>query len=46
MLYKRLKRIHATVALEMLDEGAAFGLLSDLGKGLRINKANDSSIAS
>ena len=34
MLYKRIKRMHTTLALELLDEGEAYELLDDLGSDL------------
>ena len=34
MLYKRIKRMHTTLALELLDEEEAYELLKDLGSDL------------
>ena len=34
-LYKRLKRLHATMALELLDDDDAYALLNELGSGLQ-----------
>ena len=35
LLYKKLKRLQATMALELLDDNEAYSLLDDLGSGLR-----------
>lgn len=37
-LYKRLKRIYATVSLDLLEEEQAYELVSDLGDGLTKSK--------
>ena len=35
LLYKQLKRLHSTMALELLDDNEAYSLLDDLGSDLR-----------
>ena len=35
MLYKRLQRLQATMAFELLDDDEAYSLIEDLGSTLR-----------